>query len=240
MNPEQPNQPSPQYTPNPTPAPAMPPVQPLSQFPSPAPAATPSQFPVDYLNQIAAPAAKKKLSPIVLFGGIGAFLLVAIGALMLIANLSSPADFTTQARTIQARLSTLETVTDQQQKRLQQNQLSSMNTTLKTSLLSMDSDLSSVLTARGLKTTDAALTAAKKTEQTYLTKLTSSLNDAYLTGTLDRSYATQMAYELTILKSKIQLLVSSSGSAAVKDFYNNNVATLDAAITAFSTFTSSK
>ncbi len=240
MNPEQPNQPNPQYQPNPAIAPAAPPVQPLSQFPAPAPMPAPNQFSVDYLNQIAAPAPAKKISPIVLFGGISAFLILAIGALMLIVNLSSPPNFTAQARTIQARLATLETVTDQQQKRLQQNQLSSMNTTLKTSLLSMDSDLSTILTARGLKTTDTALTAAKKTEQPYLTDLTSKLNDAYLTGTLDRSYATQMAYELTILKSKLQSLKVSANSTSVTNFYDTNIGTIDTAIDAFSTFTSSK
>lgn len=237
MNPEQQN---PQYPSNPAPDPVMPTMQPLSQFPSAAPAPGPNQFPVDYLNQIAAPVAQKKISPLVLFGGIGVFIALAIGGILLIANLTSPPDFTAQARTIQARLATLEAVTDQQQKRLQQNQLSSMNTTLKTSLLSMDADLSAILTARGLKTTDAALTAAKKTEQTYLTTLTGSLNNAYLTGTLDRSYATQMAYELTILKSKIQSLKSTASSTAVTQFYTNNVATIDTAIDAFSNFTSSK
>lgn len=235
MNPEKPNS---FYPPSPTPAPVTPSVQPLSQFPANSPDA--SQFPVDYLNQIAAPSVPKKLSPLVLFGGIGAFLLLAIGALLLIVNLASPPDFSAQARTIQARLATLETVTDQQQKRLQQNQLSSMNSILKTSLLSMDSDLTTILTARGLKTTDAALTAAKNTEKTYLATLTSTLNDAYLTGTLDRSYATQMAYELTILKSKIQSLKSTASSTAVTDFYNNNVTTIDTAIDAFASFTSSK
>lgn len=113
-----------------------------------------------------------------------------------------------------------------------------MNATLKTSLLSMDSDLSTILTARGLKTTDAALTTAKTNEKTYLTTLTSTLNDAYLTGTLDRSYATQMAYELTILESKLQSLKSSANSTSVTDFYNRNIPTLNTAIDAFSNFTS--
>jgi hypothetical protein len=229
MNPEQPNQ---QYQPNPALAPDAPVAQPLSQFPAPTPAPTLNQFPVDYLNQIAA--------PVILFGGIGAFVLLAIGSLLLITAISSPPNFTAQARTIQARLATLETVTDQQQKRLQQNQLSSMNTTLKTSLLSMDADLATILTARGLKTTDTALTAAKKTEQPYLTSLTSTLNDSYLTGTLDRTYATQMAYELTILESKFQTLKSSANSTSVTDFYNRNIPTLNTAIDSFSSFTSSK
>lgn len=235
MNPEQPNQPNPQYPPAPSPAA---PMQPLSQFPAPAPA--PSQFSVDYLNQIAAPVAQKKVSPLILFGGIGALLLLVIGALILITNLSSPPDFTAQARTVQARLATLETITDQQQKRLQRNQLSSMNATLKTSLLSMDSDLSAILTARGLKATDAALTTAKNTEKTYLTKLTNTLNDSYLTGTLDRTYASQMAYELTILQSKLQALKSTANSKSVTDFYTRSSPTLTTAIDAFSSFSSSK
>lgn len=240
MNPEQPSQPNQQYQPNPALAPDTPPAQPLSQFSSPAPAPSPNQFPVDYLNQIAAPVAQKKISPIILFGGIGAFILIAIGALLLIAAVSSPPNFTAQARTIQARLATLETVTDQQQKRLQQNQLSSMNTTLSASLLSMDADLVTILTARGLKSTDATLTTAKNTEKVYLTTLTSTLNDSYLTGTLDRTYASQMTYELTILESKFQSLKSSANSTSVTDFYNRNIPTLNTAIDSFSSFTNSK
>ncbi len=242
MNPESPSQPQPSYPPNPPAAPATytpaQPLQPLAPLPQ---STTPQPLPVDYLNQIAAPMPVKKVSPIVLYGAIAGVIAFMIGAFLLINSLSKPTDFTTQARSLQSRLATLQTVVEQQQKRLQQNQLSSMNSTLKTSILSMNSDLNTILAARGIKSTDATVAAtAKKTEQPYLTKLTTKLDDAYLTGTLDRSYASQMAYELTIVKSMMQSLRSSANAKSVNEFYDHNIKTITTAIDEFSKFTSSK
>lgn len=253
MNPQEPGQ-----QPNPTDTSGAQPIapgadqayvpQPDQMLPSPAltdPVSQPSQpgpsreYTVDYLNQIAPASHQKTLSKFAVFGMIIAVVVVAVFAVMLLLGGGAP-NFSVQAKTVQARLTTLQDVTKAQQKNLKENDISSMNATLSTSLASMDAGLTQLLKTKGIKPSTNTSSSIAKSEKIYSEKLASKFNDAYLTGTLDRSYASEMIYQLAILKSQMQKLKTVSNSKSVSEFYTTNITTLDAATKQFSEFAASK
>ena len=69
---------------------------------------------------------------------------------------------------------------------------------------------------RKLKTSEKS--AAAKTEKAYSDELAKTLDDSYQRGTLDRTYTSQMTYELTVLKSKLTKLQRSTKSKELTEF----------------------
>lgn len=196
-----------------------------------------TSFPVDYLNEIAPKQPPVQMNRFAVFGLIGGVLLLAFAIIMMMVN--SQPNYTKQAQSTLARIETLQAATKEQQSRLTENELSSMNTTLTTSLGSMGTELKSSLKDAKIKTELAG--DAKKTEKAYSDKLSKTLEDAYLTGALDRVYAREMSYQLSILKSYLQKLKTASGNRkAIADYVATNSKTLDAATKSFSNFTSTK
>ena len=196
-----------------------------------------TSFPVDYLNEIAPKQQPVQMNRFAVFGLIGGVLLLAFAIIMMMVN--SQPNYTKQAQSTLARIETLQAATKEQQSRLTENELSSMNTTLTTSLGSMGTELKSSLKDAKIKT--ELVGDAKKTEKAYSDKLSKTLEDAYLTGSLDRVYAREMSYQLSILKSYLQKLKTASGNRkAIADYVATNSKTLDAATKSFSNFTSTK
>ncbi len=196
-----------------------------------------TSFPVDYLNEIAPKQQPVQMNRFAVFGLIGGVLLLAFAIVMMMVN--SQPNYTKQAQSTLARIETLQAATKEQQSRLTENELSSMNTTLTTSLGSMGTELKSSLKDAKIKT--ELIGDAKKTEKAYSDKLSKTLEDAYLTGALDRVYAREMSYQLSILKSYLQKLKTASGNRkAIADYVATNSKTLDAATKSFSNFTSTK
>ena len=196
-----------------------------------------TSFPVDYLNEIAPKQQPVQMNRFAVFGLIGGVLLLAFAIVMMMVN--SQPNYTKQAQSTLARIETLQAATKEQQSRLTENELSSMNTTLTTSLGSMGTELKSSLKDAKIKT--ELVGDAKKTEKAYSDKLSKTLEDAYLTGALDRVYAREMSYQLSILMSYLQKLKTASGNRkAIADYVATNSKTLDAATKSFSNFTSTK
>ena len=196
-----------------------------------------TSFPVDYLNEIAPKQQPVQMNRFAVFGLIGGVLLLAFAIVMMMVN--SQPNYTKQAQSTLARIENLKAATKEQQSRLTENELSSMNTTLTTSLGSMGTELKSSLKDAKIKT--ELVGDAKKTEKAYSDKLSKTLEDAYLTGSLDRVYAREMSYQLSILKSYLQKLKTASGNRkAIADYVATNSKTLDAATKSFSNFTSTK
>lgn len=185
-----------------------------------------NQYPVDYLNQIATPIPVKKLSPLLVLGLIGGILLITGLALFMLIKSTAPPDVGTQLYALQARLDTLNNITNATGKRLTQNNLSSINSTLGTTITSMQANLKTYMDARGYKNA-TGIAAAKKVEKSYADKLSQTLNDAYLTGTLDRSYSSEITYQLSILKSKLQKIKAAANSKSFTEFYDKNIPSLD-------------
>lgn len=223
-----------------------PPQQPIQQYTQQTPASsyspqtsTPEEphYSVDYLNQIAPPSQAKSINKFVIIGFIVGVL--ALAGIIMVLLLGSKPDFSSQARATLARINTIQTLSKEQQGHLIENDLSSMNATLSTSLGSMATELEETMKSSGIKKTDLA-DKAKKTETAYAEALSTKLEDAYLTGMLDRVYAREMTYQLTILKSQMLKLKNVGNKKSLREFYETNSKTIDAAITSFSEFSSSK
>ena len=192
---------------------------------------------MDYLNEIAPQAPPAQINKFAMIGLIIGVLVLAFGALAFL-NGGQP-NYTQEAQATYARIETLQAATKEHQSHLTENELSSMNATLTTSLGSMASELETTMKEAKIKTQLSG--KEKEKEKAYADNLTSTLEDAYLTGTLDRVYARQMSYQLNILKSQLQKLRNASGNRkAIKDFYNTNSKTIDAATKSFNDFTSTK
>jgi len=240
MNPEQPSTPP---TPTPTPQPTGwgPMPQPQAPVVAPAPV-VPSTFETHptpgqalgegYLNEIATtePVRVHKFAIIGLIVGVLVLLIVALSILM---NSGGPS-LSTQAKFIDGRMNSMKTIASANQKHLQDNNISEANTTLSTLLTSISSSLTNTMKDRKITLS----TAVSPTEKTYATALTKKLDDAYQRGTLDRTYAPQMVYELSILRSKLVAMKNSSSSTTVIAFSKDAVTNLDAIIATFKEFSS--
>lgn len=231
------------YSPQPQAYPQPATQQPYPGQPQPQPQTQPgnvTQFPVDYLNQIATPQPVKKLHPIVVFGAIGGVILLAVATLFMLIQSAAPPSANTQLQALQARLETLDKVAAEQGKHLTQSALSSMNSTAGAMLKSMNADVTSYLKDRGVTAKDKSTTTAKNTEKTYYEKLSTKLNDAYLMGTLDRVYASEMTYQLSMLKSKMLGVKSSAKSKKYNEIYDSNIKSLDTISEQLSSFQNTK
>lgn len=242
MNPQDPY--SQQQPPQAPPLAPPPPPQTMQQQPyapapgpvTPLPGAAPEgSYSVDYLNTIAPQAQPKAVSKPLVFGFIGGIIaLFGFVVFVMMGGLNPSA--TTLSFEVQDRLITLQTVTEEQQPRLNANKLSSLNVTLNTSFTSMNAELTPMIDAKKSKPGNKP---RSEEEQVYLAKLSGTLEDAYLTGNLDRTYSSEISYELTILKSKLQKLRTSTKTKAMQEYYTKHSATLDATIEQLSEYNAS-
>lgn len=239
MNPEQ-QQPTPTPTPpaqtggwDPQPQPAMPaPIAP-SAFDTPT-ATTPTQpLGEGYLNSIAAvePVRVHKFAMIGIIGGVLVLVIVFLAVIM---SSNATPSLATQARAVNGRIITLETIADDQQKHLGDATLSADNVMLSSILTTMTADLTANMKAKKITLSSTTST----TEKAYLTKLDTKLDDAYQRGTLDRTYAPQLVYELTVLRSKLTVIKNATSSTSTEEFCTTSITTLTTMIEKFQAFSS--
>jgi hypothetical protein len=255
QRPEQPfQQQAPQTPPQQSPWPTQPqmqqqaPYQPQQPTPIPdyqpqAPFTPPSgangqspEYSIDYLNQIA-PKEQRVVNRFAVFGLIGGGIFAAIFALILISASGGPSA-NDQLIPISERITTLQSVTTTEQTHLAEDQISQANAALSSSLSSMTTSMKTILTERKLK--DDAGSSSAKAEKAYAAKLTTTLENSYQRGTLDRTYTSQMTYELTVLRSRITKLKQSSGSKEILSFCDTALSNIDLVLKAYSTFDATK
>ncbi len=228
--PQQPYQAPASTVPTPQPQP-----QPTPLAPAPQPGYEPrDEYSIDYLNQIA-PTQQKPVNRLAVFGLIGGILAAAAVAVILMTS-SGGATPSTQMQQTLARIGTLQTVSDAQQKHLAENDINQANATLSSALSSMKTDLTAIMKTKSIKVADKK-SKITSTEAAYLTKLQKKLDDSYQRGTLDRTYTSQMTYELTLLRSKLKKLQTSSDSKSLTTFCTGAISNVDAILKAYASFT---
>lgn len=253
MNPETPFQPTSQPPQN-----GLPPVSPSPTSQTPAdpwtnqPTATVAPTPVaaepqpqhtstnaqsydaSYLDQIA-PAKQANVNRFAVVALIAVVIISAIAGVFMILNSGGPSA-NSLIPPLSERIGSLQSVTDTSQKRLAENQITSANAALSSSLTSMKADLDAIIKNNKLKT-DKNLAA---TEKAYLAKLQKTLDDAHQRGTLDRTYTTQMTYELTVLKSRLSQLKKASRSETTHKFCDDAIKNIDAVLKSYESFSATK
>lgn len=254
MNPQGPYQPEPTTPPAPqggvppvapsgwqqnTPQPTYPSQPTASQAPAdftPAPGVAESNYSIDYLNQIA-PKETKVVNRFAVIALIAGVLISALFGMILLSNSGGPSA-NDQLAPIALRIATLKSVTADQQKHLNENQINEANAALNSSLTTMNTDIQAIMKERKLKSSDKS--TAAKTEKTYSDKLAKTLDDSYQRGTLDRTYTSQMTYELTVLKSKLAKLKRSTKNKQLTEFASSSTDDIDTVLKAYSTFEATK
>lgn len=199
-----------------------------------------TQYPVDYLNQISTNQPVKKLSPVVLFAAIGGVILLAIVTMFMLFQSASPASSSAQLYGLQERINTLDKITAEQGKHLTQTGLASINSTTGAMLKSMNQDVASYAKDRGLNSASKEATKAKNTEKSYYEELSTKLNNAYLTGTLDRVYSSEIAYQLSMLKSKMLSVKTAVKSKKFDEIYQTNIESLNTVSEKLASFQNTK
>lgn len=222
------------YQPQPAPTPGYQPQAPFTP-PSGANGQSP-EYSIDYLNQIA-PKEQRVVNRFAVFGLIGGGIIAAVFALILITASGGP-NANDQLIPISTRIATLQNVTKTEQTHLAEDQISQANAALSSSLSSMTTSMNAILTERKLK--NDAGSSTSKTEKAYATKLTATLENSYQRGTLDRTYTSQMTYELTVLRSRITKLKQTTGSKELLSFCDTALSNIDLVLKAYSTFDATK
>lgn len=186
------------------------------QLPTPLGASTPppqepsnNPYPVDYLNQIAAPVQPTGLSNKLLLLLIGAAILV-IGIVGFII-LSSGNSSTENMKLLSTKLHGLETIAGDAPKNLKNSSLRSVNSSLVLYLTNTNRDLDAILTRNKIKVN-------KKEAEASITKTTEALEEARLTDNFDKTYADEMKDQLRRVGVYMELVYNSTNNKADKAF----------------------
>lgn len=182
-----------------------------------------------YLNQIA-PTQIKTVNRFAVFGLIGGFLVIVIAIVAVMLSSGGP-DISARANSLNRRITTIQTIADSQQKRIQSSSISEANTALSSVLKTMNTDLSSLI--KTLKLGSKNSKTSSSTETKYLEALQAELENAHLRGTLDRTYAPLMTLELTKLRNQLLNLKNASQSKAIDEFCASSITNIEAVLKSF-------
>ncbi len=182
----------------------------------PTPSPTPS--PADFLNQIA-PQAPQKSSwgkKLKLIGSIGGTLIVLVIALAITLGAISSAN-REPAQKLSARLLVTQDIANDAQSNLKSSQLRSLNSDLRLFFTNTSRDIATPLEAFGVtaETVPDRITA----EETAIGEgVSNRLEDARLNAVFDRTYAREMAFQLSTMIALLQQMYDAAPSEATKTF----------------------
>jgi predicted outer membrane protein len=173
-----------------------------------------NQYPVDYLNQIAAQQKKPGVSNKLVMGLIAGVILVVIIAVLAISSGGS-AGPTQKMQTLSARLVALQKTSSSAQKTIKSGNLRSINSNLTLYLTNTNRDIVEPLANNGVdvKKIDKNIETKEKGED-----LTKKLEDARLNATFDRIYAREMTYQLETVAVLMKDIYNSTTSKSLKEF----------------------
>ena len=200
---------------------------------SPAPAATPDDYTtVDYLNRIA-PLEERTVNRFAVFGLIGAVLTAVVVIFIVITSSQGP-NSNEMLLPISQRVDTLGTVAKAETTKLVQIEIAEANASLSSTLTSMKAQLETIMKSKKIKTANSA------SEKKYLESIEKKLNDAHQKGILDRTYTTQMTYELSLLKTQINKLKRATKNKDITEFCDASIKNINTILAAYDKFSASK
>ena len=194
--------------------------------------------PIDYLNQIAAPIkpTRRPGKLVMIIAILSGLLIVALFAGMI---LNSQPSQSSRLTDLYLRMQTLQSLSDTEQKLLKDNDLRTTNSN--SSLILADSirDIKGQLTKFNVNPDkiDKSLTSK---EEAYKQKLADEFTNAKLNVSLDRTYAREMAYQISILTSNMKTIYNSTNSASLKTFLESSFTKLATVQQRFENFTAAQ
>lgn len=171
--------------------------------------------PLDYLDQIAPTASKKRffnLTGPVLMGAIAIGVVILICAVFITA---STLDGSKTTAKLAARLIVVEKIAKDSTSKIKSSQLRAVNSELKTFLTNTIRDIEPLLIKENTKIKDLPKSLLNTKADT---DLTNRLEDARLNAIFDRTYTREMAYELSNVINLMQDINKNTNSASLKSF----------------------
>lgn len=182
--------------------------------------------PNNYLDQIAAPAGKAsfvsgKIKLLIIGLGIAA---VAIIIAMIVVNIHS-ASRVDPWNTLVARLDTTEKIANSATKNIKSSQLRSLNSEIKLFLTDTNNSIQAPLKTLKIDRSKLSEGITKKESADLVLE---RLEDARLNAVYDRTYATEMKYQLSILLSSLQQTYQVTNKVETKQFLDKSYTSLKA------------
>lgn len=177
----------------------------------------PNQQPssLDYLNQIAPQAPKKKwfVEPRMIAFGVGGLLLVII--IGIIISLFQPD--TNLPKQLAARLQSTETIVGGAQPKIKSSSLRALNGSLKIYLTNTNRDITAPLMKDNIDVAKLDKTIVDSEDGTAILK---RLEDARLNIVYDRTYAREMSYQLDTIVTLMQQIYKTTDNQSLKTVLN--------------------
>lgn len=203
-----------------------------------------------YLQQIATPSGQPPKSPLSsLMNGKMIKILIALAILailiIIIGTITSSGGGNSersQVEQIQLRSSNLIKTINTYNKSLKSSSLRSTGQSLSTVLTETNRELSSLLKSDYAVSdeSDTSLSSeTKSSEEDYINKVNTTLENARLNANLDRTYARQMALEISLLSSLESSLLEKTSKAPLKNILTTSLNNLSPLHTSFDSFTDS-
>lgn len=214
----------------------MPPEQPR-YLPPQDPQPVAPAYSIDYLNEISQPikttsGPSLKLMIGVIIAGIASVILFAV--LML----NTQPSINDHAIALRERLSTLQSIAEDEHRYLRSSELRSTNSSYQLFLTNSLTSIEEPLTNLGANSKKTSKSLAAK-ESAYKTDILDKLEDARLNAVLDRTYARDMAYELGVVKSMMKSLYAKTKSKSTKSFLESSDSNLTPVAKRFAEFSAS-
>lgn len=179
--------------------------------------------PIDYLDQIAPVAVKKRffnLTGPVLMGVIAIGLVILICAIYVTSSTISSSNTTTK---LAARLVVTEKIAKDSTSKIKSSQLRAINSELKTFLTNTIRDVEPLLVKENTKIKDLPKSLLNSNADT---ELINRLEDARLNAIFDRTYTREMAYELNNILNLMTDINKKTNNTSLKSFLSDSYTNL--------------
>lgn len=200
-------------------------------------------YTVDYLNQIAPkqshPFFDKKMKIVAVLLGLS----LIVGIFMIISGGTSSDSANEALLRTYFRVQKTSEITKNYQSKIKNSDLSAINSGLSSSLSSDETKLKSQLESAGVKipSTEKELSASRIVSEVNeeANELDSTLDDAFLNAVLDRTYAREMNYRLSVINSSIKGVKSKTRSTSAIEILENISKNLETSIKQFTDYSQS-
>lgn len=181
------------------------------------------QYSIDYLNQIAPKQNGSGRSNKLFFGVLGLGLLLIIGfAIVLVSSARGPSEIT-QMETLAAKFKSLQTITDNAGRNISDDNLQSINANLDTQLTNINQNISVPLKKNGI---NIQKLPKNITDSASLATVTTKLADAKLNAVYDRTYASEMSFQLSEVFIMMREISNGSKSQSMHAFITTAISNL--------------
>lgn len=178
----------------------------------------PDPVPVNYLDQIASPEKKPGLSNKLFFALVGGGLIMA--ALFAILIFNSGSNPTKDLQALAIKLNNLTRVVEESHEKIKDSKLRSINSSLSIYLTNTTRDIAEPLAAGNIK-------LKKEDVDPDAAVLDEALENARLNATFDRTYASEMRYQLETTSILMNRIYKSTNKKSIKAFLENSSKDLD-------------